>query len=494
MSIPPTSEEAEDDKASRVSAKPEPSFEDGLIPASPATTFAPAKPGKVTSLDAARYSIETASGISSTSTEENRTGRTLSSLTLPFQRHVSRSPAPPKTWKDSWHRFWQRNRGVALVLLAQFFGALMNVTTRLLETDGDGMDPMQILFGRMTITAVLCCSYMWYTNIPDFPFGKSEVRALLVARGLSGFFGVFGLYYSLMYLPMAEATVLTFLAPIVTCWVCAYLLKEPFTRTEQIAGLVSLAGVVLISHPVSFFSHSEHDAPPASGGPDGAATTNNTVVVHGAHDLASVTPGERLGAVGVSMLGVLGAAGAYTTIRWIGKRAHPLISVNYFATWCTIVSTLTLLTLPNISFKLPSNAKEWGYLFFLGICGFVMQFLLTAGLTHEKSSRATNMVYTQMLFALSFDKIIWGTTPGAISIIGSSLILGSAIYVALQKGAEKQKPPRRQGASAAGGRDEERGLVDGMDATEEEVEREEEGERRESLRGVQEVQLRTLRN
>ena len=43
------------------------------------------------------------------------------------------------------------------------------------------------------------------------------------------------------------------------------------------------------------------------------------------------------------------------------------------------------------------------------------------------------MVYVQMLFALSFDKLIWGTTPGALSIVGSSLILGSAIYVAMRK-------------------------------------------------------------
>jgi hypothetical protein len=43
------------------------------------------------------------------------------------------------------------------------------------------------------------------------------------------------------------------------------------------------------------------------------------------------------------------------------------------------------------------------------------------------------MVYTQMLFALGFDKLIWGTTPGVLSIIGSSLILGSAIFVAMRK-------------------------------------------------------------
>lgn len=61
------------------------------------------------------------------------------------------------------------------------------------------------------------------------------------------------------------------------------------------------------------------------------------------------------------------------------------------------------------------------------------QFLLAAGLAYEKSSRATNMTYTQMLFALSFDKLIFDHTPGILSITGSSLILGSAIVVALQK-------------------------------------------------------------
>jgi hypothetical protein len=54
------------------------------------------------------------------------------------------------------------------------------------------------------------------------------------------------------------------------------------------------------------------------------------------------------------------------------------------------------------------------------------------------------MVYTQMLFALAFDKLVWGTTPGALSIIGSSLILGSAIYVAMNKEDPKKVAPRER--------------------------------------------------
>lgn len=46
------------------------------------------------------------------------------------------------------------------------------------------------------------------------------------------------------------------------------------------------------------------------------------------------------------------------------------------------------------------------------------------------------MSYTQMLFALTFDKLVFNHTPGLLSIAGSSLILGSAIVVALQKQSE----------------------------------------------------------
>ena len=98
-----------------------------------------------------------------------------------------------------------------------------------------------------------------------------------------------------------------------------------------------------------------------------------------------------------------------------------------------IVSIVAIVAVPSVGFRLPSNVQEWGYLVIMGLCGFIMQILLTAGLAHEKSSRATNMIYTQILFALAFDKLIFDTTPGSWSIVGSSLVLGSALYIAVHK-------------------------------------------------------------
>ncbi|MCJ1283865.1 hypothetical protein MMC26_003196 [Xylographa opegraphella] len=427
-----------------------------------------------------RPSIDTISGISNYSAETVNE-RSVRAVRPNLERISSQSLVLPRTWRDRCKAFWQRNKGLALVLLSQFFGGLMNVATRLLESGDGALSPFQILFARMSITAALCYIYMWWTNVKHAPLGKREVRWLLVARGLTGFFGVYGIYYTLIYLPIAEATVITFIAPIISCAICSVLLKEPFTRIEQIAGVVSLAGVVMIAQPSSFFpSHASSPAIVASDGipsPPGNSTTS-MLGINGVHE---ATPTERLVAVGVGLLGATGAAGAYTTIRWIGQRAHPLISVNYFATWCTLVSAASFFV-PSVDFRLPATAREWSLLTSLGVCGFVMQFLLTAGLAHEKSSRATQMVYTQMLFALACDKIFWNTSPGVWSIAGSLLIIASALGTAVMQ----------EGKVDVGGgearSDEEIALVDAVDGAD--VEDEDE---RGPLRGVQEVQLRTMR-
>jgi hypothetical protein len=95
------------------------------------------------------------------------------------------------------------------------------------------------------------------------------------------------------------------------------------------------------------------------------------------------------------------------------------------------------------------------------------------------------MTYTQMLFALTFDKFFFGHSPNWMSIMGSSLILGPAIFVAMQKNVDEPT------AVAEGGRaphDEEaqQGLMNGM-ADDEQYD--EDGR----PMPVQEAQMRALR-
>jgi hypothetical protein len=70
-----------------------------------------------------------------------------------------------------------------------------------------------------------------------------------------------------------------------------------------------------------------------------------------------------------------------------------------------------------------------------------------------------------MLFALAMDKVVFGHSPELLSIIGSSLILGSAICIAMKQ--EGQKASVIIEPQLAAHPQEELGLVDGIDAEDE---------------------------
>jgi drug/metabolite transporter (DMT)-like permease len=107
------------------------------------------------------------------------------------------------------------------------------------------------------------------------------------------FLGLVGLYLSLQYLSVADATVLTFLTPITTAVTGCVLLKEGYSFTQAIAGgesyaltylvygyleaslVCSLLGVVLVARPPFLFNS----------------------ILHG-YELPEATPAQRLAAVG----------------------------------------------------------------------------------------------------------------------------------------------------------------------------------------------------
>ncbi|KEF61232.1 uncharacterized protein A1O9_02797 [Exophiala aquamarina CBS 119918] len=417
-----------------------------------------------------------------------------------FQDATSRPP-PRSRIGAALHSFYVTNYGALLVLASQVFGAGMNVSTRLLETSGThgaAMHPFQIIFARQSITTLVCTTYGIYTKaVPFFPLGPPEARWLLVLRGLFGFFGVFGLYFSLLYLPLSDATVLTFLSPILSCYICSFVIPgQTFSKQQQLAGFISLIGVLFIAQPAALFSSSSssNSSHPQSHNGGGEPSPSNSTATH-PFGPQEPTSDHHLLAIGIAMLGVCGATGAITLIRAIGTRAHAFISINYFSAWCTIVSLVALLVFPDVKFRFPGNLTEWGLLLSLGVCGFVMQFLLTAGLAYGGPSaesharhaartrqalrkfrdvesndttiptsastperrlstdlgttttlprnapsakpkldgsgtRATSMVYTQMLFALAGDKFVFGVSPEMTSWIGTVLILAGAIWVA----------------------------------------------------------------
>ncbi|ORY81874.1 integral membrane protein DUF6 [Protomyces lactucae-debilis] len=318
---------------------------------------------------------------------------------------------------ESVRDFVKRNQGLLLIALSQFFFSSMNVWAKLLTDVKPPAVPVstfQLIFVRMSLTYVCAVIYMVTQKVDDWFLGPKEVRGLLVLRSCVGFLGLFSIYFSLRYLPLSDATVLTFLVPCCTLVMGFFFLGEGFSKKEAVAGLIALGGVVFIARPVDLFGGSSHDVE--------GETTN----------------AQRLTAVGVSLLGVLGASAAYVTIRRIGKRAHALISVSMFSL-CSCLISLIGLIVTRQAVVVPKG-KGMLYLLLMGLAGFVAQFLLTMGLQREKAGRGSSALYLQLLFAVVWEKVIFDTTPDIWSGIGILLILASTLYVALSTQAKVVVP------------------------------------------------------
>ncbi|KAG9125223.1 hypothetical protein FRC07_008519 [Ceratobasidium sp. 392] len=264
---------------------------------------------------------------------------------------------------------------------------------------------LELVAVRMGMTWICCQIYMASYGIANPILGPKEVRGWLATRGVVGFFGIFGLYYSLQYMSLSDATVLTFLAPSITALLGYLLLHESISRGQVVAGLTSLLGVVLIARPASLFSYQHTDK-------NGAAS--------------DVTESQRMAAVCVGLAGVFATSIAYTSIRVIGKRAHPMHSISYYSIWCVLMGTLGM-SVTGSHWVLPTQWTWLATLLFIGL------IFLTIGLQRETASRGTLAIYTQIVFTVGFEYFGFGMVPPVLSILGAVVIIVSAIYVALNK-------------------------------------------------------------
>ncbi|KAL1748201.1 hypothetical protein HDZ31DRAFT_60574 [Schizophyllum fasciatum] len=330
------------------------------------------------------------------------------------------------------------NYGLLLVTASQLFFSLVNVSVKKLNSIDPPVPTFELIAFRMVITFICCQAYMLARGVPDPLLGPKGVRLLLVFRGFIGFFGIFGLYFSLQYLSLSDATVLSFLAPLTTGIVGALLLKEPFTRKQLFAGLISLVGVVLIARPPFIFgSAADMPAPLTS---DSATTGDATLVPVDPAERG--TPQQRLLAVGMSLVGVCGATGAYITIRAIGKRAHPLHSLSSFSLQSVITSS-SLILITKTKLVIPTSVEWLALLGVIGVCGFIAQVLLTMGLQRETAGRGSLALYTQIVFATILERTFFKVAPSALSVLGTLIIVASAVYVA----ATKERESKQQDAS-----------------------------------------------
>jgi drug/metabolite transporter (DMT)-like permease len=275
--------------------------------------------------------------------------------------------------------------GIRAMAIGAFWFSVMGLLVKLA---GRRLGSMEIVFARSVITLGLSWWSLWRLGIS--PLGTN--RPLLFVRGLLGATALLFYFYSIVHLPLGEATLIQYTNPVFATVLAAVILRESL-RAREIACLVaSLLGVLFVAHPPSALAA---DSPPL-----------NPLYI------------------GAALVGAACSGSAYTLVRKMRGTEHPLVIVGY----------LPLLGVPmSLPFAIAQwtwpNAWEWMLLIGVGVTTQLAQLAMTRGLQLERTARATTAGYLQVAFAVLWGAIFLGEIPdvwtlvGAVTIIGSTLVL-----------------------------------------------------------------------
>jgi drug/metabolite transporter (DMT)-like permease len=107
-------------------------------------------------------------------------------------------------------------------------------------------------------------------------------------------------------------------------------------------------------------------------------------------------------------------------------------SLTSFSSQCVIASSLLSLFLPSAPrWTTPTSPMHLLLFLLIGIMGFVAQALMTLGYQRETAGRGSMGIYAQIVFAAFWDRVVFHAEVKLLSVIGTVLILGSALYVAV---------------------------------------------------------------
>lgn len=283
---------------------------------------------------------------------------------------------------------------IFLMLGASFCFAFSAILTKSLGTNvfGEGVHPLQIAHARFLFSFILLVSF-WYIFKPKVKFSNVKLHLL---RSIFGWLGVSILFTSILYIPVSDATALTFLNPIFAMIFAALIFKEKVGLIRWGAALFSFSGGLLLLRP--------------------------------SLDL-SVDPVALLCLFGALIMGL-----EIICIKILSGKdsVFTILILNNFLAMC--IGTLVV----PFFFVLP-GFLELSILMTIGIFMLTGQFCFINSLKGAETSFLMPFFYTTLIFVISLDLIIFNSLPDKISYIGALIIIFGSIIVAFREWRVKLK-------------------------------------------------------
>ena len=284
--------------------------------------------------------------------------------------------------------------GLRLTSVALF--ATMNAVIKVAEAHGAELG--EILFWRQFGAALLVGAIVG--TGPGFASLRTQRFGAHVLRCVVGLTAMSLTFWTLLLLPLAEATTLGFSMPIFATVLGALVLHEATGWRRWAAVLAGFIGVLIVTQP------GNGHIPPL-----GIATGL----------------GAAFCTACISIL-----------LRTIGKTESGLTTVFWFSS----------LSIVPLSVVYVSSAKAhapfvWGLLLAIGLLGGAAQIAMTRSLQLGDVSLVVPMDYTALLWATLFGWFIFGALPVASTWLGAPVIIASGLYIVWREHVRRREATRR---------------------------------------------------
>ena len=264
-----------------------------------------------------------------------------------------------------------------------------------------GVDTVEMAFYRHAFG--LLPLLVWIGWSGNFGAWRTERPVSHLTRAVVGLVTMLLAFGAHDYLPLAEATTISFAAPLFAVALSALLLSEPVGRHRWSAVILGFIGVLIVMQP-------------------------------GGSGLPAIGLGLAIvAAFGVSCVNIL--------IRQLGKTESPQTSVLWFT-----LSSMAMLGAAMPFFADAHDGLTWVILGAMGVSGGVGQLCLNASLRYAPVAAVVPFDYLQLLWAVLLGWMIWSTHASASTWAGAAVIIGSGLYTVYREhrlGREKEKtaPP-----------------------------------------------------
>lgn len=214
---------------------------------------------------------------------------------------------------------------------------------------------------------------------------------LYTVRATVGLVGMLSGFYALRFIALADATALSFTAPLFATVGAALVLGETVRRRRWTATGLGFVGVLIILRP---------------------------------------------GATVVEPAALWTLVGALTTAinMLIVKRLTATEPSEAVVTWMVVMMTpMTLVAA--LPFWLTPTPGQLAVLAALGLCGTIGHLAVTRGFAAGEASLVSSFDYLRMPFAAAFGWLAFGEIPTGWTFGGAAVIAGSATYIAHREAA-----------------------------------------------------------